>query len=62
MKLRIGQPVDTSKLVTWLERNPYPSDGTVQAFRLFGDLNVAMPHHNAGKAMLEEVRDLMKSC
>ena len=57
-KNRIAPPVDFSKLVTWLERNPWPSEATVRAFPLFGVLDATMPHHDRGKAMLAEVRTL----
>lgn len=58
VKNRMSPAVELGRLVTWLERNPFPSERTVQGFPLMGDLAAAMPYHDAGKKMLAEAREL----
>lgn len=53
-----GQAADVSRLQLWLERNPFPSEKTVRAFPLMGDLVGAMPKHENGRKMLDEARQL----
>lgn len=53
-----GMAVDLTRLKDWLERNPFPSQSTAHSFPLLGDLLAAMPHHAAGRKMLDEVRQM----
>jgi len=53
-----GQAADVGRLQQWLERNPWPSEATVRAFPLLGDLYAAMPKHDNGRKMLDEARQL----
>lgn len=57
----LSQPMPTAmvSLTIWLERNPYPSQNTVMRFPHRDALELVMPHHKSGKAMLAEVRQFM---
>lgn len=48
------------RLSTWLERNPWPSDATVDAFPFAADVWVVMPTNGEGKKLLIELRRLLR--
>ena len=52
-------PIETWQLQQWLDRNPCPSLSTVKAFPHFALLDRAMPHHTAGKRMINDARRIM---
>ncbi len=51
--------MSAARLQQWLDRNPYPSPGTVRSFPLYADLALVMPGTAGGRSLLNRARVLM---
>lgn len=48
-------------LEVWMERNLWPSEGTVRGFRLYNDVLIVMPANNEGKKLMLELDELLRN-